>query len=151
MRIQMDPHHNPLRGTVSCEHCGTTLENTRDEWHELLGAGAARGFGEEWTDDTRHSTPSKYYPHMLQSAAEMLADRVHTTLFCRYCGKAVEQPRQALSGKAVLPDLYGNLADASQRWATEMGRDDAPSDLLKWNDAAFGQRKTAKVIWGSGY
>ena len=157
MKISMQ-FHNPLKGTVSCEHCHAPLEHwgmngidrNRDEAHARLAKEAASAFGEKWDPDGLMRTPNKYYPHMMKHAAQYLANRVDHFLFCPYCGRAVEQPRvcETLGGISPLPKISGNImgTDALERWAKDTGRE-VNANWEDWNRISWEQHNASEVVF----
>jgi hypothetical protein len=143
MKIRVDLH-NPLRGTCSCEHCGTPIVHGSDSWHDFLASEVSQAFGEQYDGER---TESKWFPAMMQKYAEMLANKSESYLFCPYCGKAVTQPKVSnVTGNPILPNVFGNNSDAIERWAKEVGVE-VPTDYFKYQDMQYAQKKDAKVQW----
>lgn len=150
-------YHVPLKGTISCEHCHTPLEHwgmngidcNRDEAHARLAREAAKSFGETWeTPDGIMRTPKKYFPYMMQKAADWLAARVRGIMFCPYCGKAVEQPGvcPTLDNIHPLPRINYNAVNLNviERWSRELVRE-VPLDYHEFTHTAFKQHEVAIV------
>lgn len=146
MKIGIDMHHNPMRGTVDCTGCGAPIVHMQDDWHEFLASQVAQARGEQY--DRSNGTPAAWYPAMAAKAAEMLASQVQTYLFCPYCGHALQQPFHSdITGAPALPKPFANTFKGVTRWAQELGLSGLPADYQAWSQMAYAQRQQGKPVW----
>lgn len=148
MKIWIDMSHNPLRGYVSCTVCRTPLEHVDDSWHKDLANATATAMPHVPYDQNHplNATPREFYPIMAQKAAEILAGRVNGHLYCRYCGKALRQPK-FIGDVPVLPNVSWNSFKAVKKWADELELDESVpvNDMHKYNQTRYEQGKIGVV------